>query len=286
MTFWKTSKIMDRLDEMLESAIDGSFEEKNFSESRLSRLEAKMYRYLASGCTARKQLTAEKDAIKELVSDISHQTKTPLANILLYTQLLKERGLDRESGALAAQIEQQAEKLSFLIQALIKTSRLENGIVAPVPRKTDVQELLDGLDCASQAADRQITCMIHDTNTAMTAFFDCKWTTEAVCNILDNAVKYTRPGGRVEVSAREYEMFICIDIADTGIGIAEEETAKIFQRFYRSPAVSEENGVGIGLYLAREIVEKQGGYIRVISEPGKGSTFSVFLPKQQNVSKL
>ena len=114
--FWKTSKIMDRLDEMLESAIDGSFEEKNFSESRLSRLEAKMYHYLASGCTARKQLTAEKDAIKELVSDISHQTKTPLANIILYTQLLKEQGLDKESGALAAQIEQQAEKLNFLIE--------------------------------------------------------------------------------------------------------------------------------------------------------------------------
>ncbi|MBO5279384.1 MAG: HAMP domain-containing histidine kinase [Lachnospiraceae bacterium] len=284
--FWKTSKIMDRLDEMLESAIDGSFEEKNFSESRLSRLEAKMYHYLASGCTARKQLTAEKDAIKELVSDISHQTKTPLANIILYTQLLKEQGLDKESGALAAQIEQQAEKLNFLIQALIKTSRLENGIVAPVPRKTNVQELLDGLDCASQAADRQITCVIHDVNTAMTAFFDCKWTTEAVSNILDNAVKYTCPGGRVEVSAREYEMFVCIDVADTGIGIAEEETARIFQRFYRSPAVSEEKGVGIGLYLAREIVEKQDGYIRVVSELGKGSTFSVFLPKQQNVSKL
>lgn len=284
--FGKTSKTIDRLDEMLESAIDGSFEEKNFSESRLSRLEAKMYRYLASGYTARKQLTAEKDAIKELVSDISHQTRTPLANILLYTQLLKEQRLDKESANLAEQIERQTEKLNFLIQALIKTSRLENGIVSPAPRKIKVQELLDGLDCASQAAGKQITCIIREPETEMTAFFDCKWTTEAVCNILDNAVKYTPSGGRIEVSAREYEMFVCINIADTGIGIAEEETARIFQRFYRSPAVSEEKGVGIGLYLAREIVEKQGGYIRVRSEPEKGSVFSVFLPKQQNMSKL
>lgn len=77
-------------------------------------------------------------------------------------------------------------------------------------------------------------------------------------------------------------MFARIDISDTGIGMTEAETAAVFQRFYRSPDVSDEKGVGIGLYLAREIVEKEGGYIKVSSEKGKGSTFSVFLPKNQN----
>ena len=116
--------------------------------------------------------------------------------------------------------------------------------------------------------------------------FDFKWTLEAVSNIVDNAVKYTTAGGTVTIGAREYEMFVCIHIADTGIGMSEEETAKIFARFYRSPEVRDERGVGIGLYLAREIVAKEGGYIKVSSRKGAGSVFSVFLPKLSNVSKL
>ena len=276
----RTSKIIDRLDEMLESAIDGSFEEKNFSENKLSRLESKMYRYLSSGYTARKQVTEEKEAIKALVSDISHQTKTPLANILLYTELLKEQELGKESEHLVSQIEAQTEKLNFLIQALVKTSRLENGIIALLPKENRVQELLEGLDYASRADKKQIICRVEKPVPGIKAFFDSKWTTEALDNILDNAFKYTPVGGSVRVSVSEYEMFVRIDIADNGIGISEDETTKIFLRFYRSPVVSEEKGVGIGLYLAREIIEKQGGYIKVVSESGKGSVFSVFLPRQ------
>ena len=283
--FLKASGIIDRLDEMIESAIDGSFEEKNYSESRLSRLEAKLYRYLASGCTARKQIAAERDAIKTLVSDISHQTKTPLANMLLYTELLKEKELSEESAQLVSAIGQQTEKLNFLIQALVKLSRLENGTIELQPEQRGIQELLEGMDYASRAEEKKITCEIM-RGEEITALFDAKWTAEALDNILDNAFKYTPCGGRVTVSASGYELFARIDIADTGIGIQEEECAKIFQRFYRSPAVREEKGVGIGLYLSRKIIEEQGGYIKVSSGAGKGSVFSVFLPKPRNLSKL
>lgn len=113
-----------------------------------------------------------------------------------------------------------------------------------------------------------------------------KWTLEAVSNIVDNAIKYTPSGGSVTICSQEYEMFVCIRIADTGIGMSEEETAKIFTRFYRSSEVSDERGVGIGLYLAREIIAKEGGYIKVSSKKGEGSVFSVFLPKNKNLSKL
>ena len=102
---------------------------------------------------------------------------------------------------------------------------------------------------------------------------------EAIANIVDNAIKYTPCGGTITLSASEYSMFARIDISDTGIGMTEEETAAIFQRFYRSPEVNDEKGVGIGLYLAREIVEREGGYIKVTSKKERGSTFSVFLPK-------
>ena len=109
---------------------------------------------------------------------------------------------------------------------------------------------------------------------------DRKWTGEALFNILDNAVKYTPEGGQIRVSVESWEMYVKIDIADTGIGISEQHQGAIFKRFYREDIVHDVDGIGIGLYLAREIVTLQGGYIRVTSEVGRGSTFSVFLPRQ------
>ena len=142
--------------------------------------------------------------------------------------------------------------------------------------------MLGQLDYEHVAGQKNVSFRV-DIPLDPVAFFDFKWTLEALANIVENAIKYTPPGGLVTVSTREYEMFVCIDITDNGIGMSEEETAKIFTRFYRSPHVYEEKGVGIGLYLAREIVSKEGGYIKVSSELSKGSVFSVFLPKQLRI---
>lgn len=238
-----------------------------------------MYRYLSSGNTSLRQINAEKDSIKTLISDISHQTKTPVSNILLYSQLLKESPcLDDSTRRLASQIEEQTEKLSFLTASLIKASRLENGIINVTPKENSIRKLVECVDCSDAADAKGIRWQI-DPIPDCSAVFDFKWTLEAISNIVDNAVKYTPAGGAITISAREYEMFARIDIADTGIGMSEEETAKIFTRFYRSPEVRDERGVGIGLYLAREIVAKEGGYIKVTSSKGTGSVFSVFLPK-------
>lgn len=274
------SNILSGIDRMLDAAIDNTFSETSFTEKKLSRLEAKMYRYLSAGSTALAQVNTEKDGIKTLISDISHQTKTPIANILLYAQLLKE-ALDFDDGTrqIVSQIEAQTEKLSFLIASLIKTSRLENGIINVIPEENSVAKLVLSIDY-KRIADEKGVSYSTDIASDMTAVFDFKWTLEAVSNIVDNAIKYTPSGGTVAVRAKEYEMFVCIDITDSGIGISEEDTARIFKRFYRSPAVYQEKGVGIGLYLARRIIEKEGGYIRVRSRVGEGSVFSVFLPKQ------
>ncbi len=283
--YFRTSRILDRADKMIDSAIDNTFSESEFTEKKLSRLESKMQRFLSSGSTALKRINSEKDGIKTLISDISHQTKTPVTNILLYSQLLKESpDLSDSEKEIAAQIERQAGKLSFLISALIKTSRLENGIINVLPKENSVKKLLECVDLESAAA-KNINCSVEITDD-ITAVFDFKWTLEAISNIVDNAIKYTPEKGRITISAKEYEMFVCVNIKDTGIGISEEETAMIFKRFYRSPEVSEKEGVGIGLYLSREIITKEGGYIKVSSEKGKGSVFSVFLPKKSNLSKL
>ena len=275
----RTSKTMSVIDNMIDRAIDNTFSESSFNENELSKLEAKMYRYLSAGSTSLRQINLEKDRIKAFIADISHQTKTPISNILLYAQLLKEMPeLDEGTRQIVSQIETQTEKLSFLISSLVKTSRLENGIIAVAPKLNSVGELLGQLDYEHTAGQKGVTFRAN-APADLLAFFDFKWTLEALANIVDNAIKYTPSGGQITVSTREYEMFVCIDVTDSGIGMTEEETAKIFTRFYRSPRVYEERGVGIGLYLAREIVSKQGGYIKVTSELSRGSVFSVFLPK-------
>ena len=128
----------------------------------------------------------------------------------------------------------------------------------------------------SKARTKGLELILHDMDEK--AYFDSKWTLEAICNILDNAVKYTNEGS-ISLSVTAYEMFVRIDIKDSGIGIKEEEFSKIFSRFYRSEDTKNMEGVGIGLYLSRQIISGEGGYIKVSSVYGQGSTFSVFLPR-------
>ena len=278
-THLRSRRMLNTLDRMLDDAIRGDFQESLYDESRLSALETRMAHYLFSNTVSARNLAAEKDAIKTLIGDISHQTKTPIANLLLYAQLLAEQDLPPESRAYVSALEGQAEKLRFLIDALVKTSRLESGVLAMTPRRHGLQQMLE--DAAAQAAPRAeakgIALTVEPTD--LSARFDPKWTTEALYNLVDNAVKYTPTGGSVTLRAVGYELFCRIDVTDTGPGIPEAEQAKIFQRFYRSPAVSGEEGVGIGLYLARQIAAGQGGYLKVTSRPGEGSTFSLFLPR-------
>ena len=278
-THLRTRRMLDTLDRMLDDAIRGEFRESLYDESRLSALETRMAHYLSASTVSAKNLAEEKDKIKTLIGDISHQTKTPIANLLLYAQLLGEQDLPPESRAYVSALEGQAEKLRFLIDALVKTSRLESGVLAMTPKRHGLQQLLE--DAAAQAAPRAeakgIALTVEPTD--LSARFDPKWTTEALYNLVDNAVKYTPTGGSVTLRAVGYELFCRIDVTDTGPGIPEAEQAKIFQRFYRSPAVSGEEGVGIGLYLARQIAAGQGGYLKVTSRPGEGSTFSLFLPR-------
>ena len=225
-----------------------------------------------------RNVAQEKDKIKTLIADISHQTKTPIANLLLYSELLMEETLPASAKANVEALYKQSEKLRFLIDSLVKLSRLENGIISLSPQPTALQPLLESVveQYTAKASEKGLSLQMQDTDAF--AVFDFKWTAEALANIVDNAIKYTEHG-TIRISAVSYEMFARIDISDTGSGIPETEQAKIFARFYRSKAVQEQEGVGIGLYLARQIISGEGGYIKIASVPGKGSTFSIFLPK-------
>ncbi len=270
---------LESMDKMLDEAIQGTFSQADYDESLLSAVETRLAEYLDASAVSTRNLQAEKDTIKTLIGDISHQTKTPIANILLYAQLLGEQALPPSAEALTSALELQAEKLKTLIESLVKTSRLETGILTFHPVKGPLEPMLEEavLQLRPKAAEKGVTLTLVPTQDE--AKFDPKWTAEALCNLLDNGVKYTPPGGAVTVKVTSYEIFCRIDVTDTGIGLAEEEQAKVFQRFYRAAQARDVEGVGIGLYLVRQIAAGQEGYVKVVSTPGKGSTFSLFLPR-------
>lgn len=278
----RTRQTLERLNRMVDAAIQGTFTETSFDESLLSAVESKLAHYLAASTVSAKNVQQEKEQLKALIGDISHQVKTPTANILLYTQLLSEQPLSQESRLCVDALEGQTKKLQSMMDALVKTSRLESGVIALHPTYGKLYRVLEAAvsQLAPKAAAKGIAITLESTEAE--AVFDSKWTEEAIANLLDNAVKYTPTGGSVSITVTDYHIFSAIHVRDTGPGIAEEEQPKIFQRFYRGQAHAESEGVGIGLYLVRQIARAQGGYVKVCSQLGSGSTFGLYLPKDKS----
>lgn len=286
---------------MLEEASSGSFQEKRFDETSVSEVENRMWNYLENRQTAMERIERDRQRMQSQISDIAHQAVLPVSNIVLYTQLLEENLSNGFTGTKINEIENvqltKAEvseiiseitairdeigTLDFLIQSLVKLSRMENGIINLNAEKQQIKPMLDLVkqQFAIKAKNKGIDFLIEDTEE--TAVFDRKWTLEAVANIVDNAVKYTQEGGKISIHTEALPSLVRIDIADTGIGIREEEQGAVFSRFYRSVETSNSRGVGVGLYIAREVMRAQNGYIRLRSEYGNGSTFSLYFLKDE-----
>ncbi|MCI8731744.1 MAG: HAMP domain-containing histidine kinase [Lachnospiraceae bacterium] len=282
-----TGKTMKRLNQMLDDAINGTFQESAFNETELSRLESRWKQYLSLSGKSVAQAEKERENLKKLVSDISHQTRTPLSSILLYAELMEDAAETESTKELARQILSQTKKLEFLIQALVKMSRLETDILKVVPRQQPVrllvEQTIETIIPKAEAKHIQIVCaQLSDTE----AVYDLKWTAEALANILDNAIKYSPVSSTVLVEMKKFQLYTCISVKDQGMGIRESEKAQIFGRFYRSMDVQQEDGIGIGLYLAREILQRENGYIKVHSRKGEGTCFSLYLPAGADKSIL
>lgn len=222
----------------------------------------------------------ERANLQELISDISHQVKTPITNLKMINATLLEQPMPKQkSQQFLFDSGTQLDKLDFLMQAMIKTSRLEAGVIS---LEKKIQPIYDTLAAALGGillnAEKKNIYVNVECPKDISISHDRKWTSEALFNILDNAVKYTPNHGHIYVTVVSWEFYLKVDITDTGKGIPEKLYGTIFKRFYRENEVHDIEGIGIGLYLSRNIITLQGGYIKVASEIGKGSTFSVFLP--------
>ena len=274
--------LLEQITLLIEALVEQQ-ERQIFSEAEdtlTARLQHQLLK-LRNILTAQNQMLAqEKEQIKTLISDISHQIKTPIAAANTFAELLSDGELSAEERTeYITTLQMSLGKLTFLTNSLIKLSRLESGIIRLKPEKNSLNEIvLQAVKTVYAKAKEKGILITFECDQAFEAVLDFNWTAEAISNVIDNAVKYTPQGGFVRLQITEYPSFLRLDISDSGVGIPEEEQAKIFGRFYRGKQSVGTDGVGIGLYLTREIINKQNGYMKVSSDEN-GSTFSMFLKK-------
>lgn len=264
--------------EHLDMAIAGNEQTVKYDESIESAIVEKLNELVIIAQMHCEDANRDRNLTQSLISDIAHQVRTPLTNIMLYAGILEEKLSSDDSKKMAAQIHRQSEKLDFFMRELVRSSYLEIGIISIHMEVSEI-DILIAQACQEvevAALKKKIIFQIQECHKK--GKFDLKWTKEALVNILDNAIKYSPKQSIIKINSIFYENFFCIQITDQGIGIEEKEQGAIFKRFYRSKRVEKEQGLGIGLYLVREIIEKQNGYIKIKSSLGKGSTFSIYLP--------
>ena len=257
-----------------------------YEDSLTAKVQGKLMQYFDIMSEGKRQSQRDKETLQGLVSDISHQVKTPIANLQMFTGILRQHTLSEEQrqeflGTMAGQL----DKLDFLLQSLIKMSRLETGtFVLHMENARLSDTIAQAMSTVWARAEEKGIQLSADCDSAVTVQHDPKWTAEALGNLLDNAVKYTPEGSSVSVQVRPWQFYTRIDITDTGIGIPEAHYHDVFQRFYRAPEVAAQEGVGLGLYLANGIITRQRGYISVKSKVGEGTTFSVYLHSDSHSS--
>ncbi len=271
--------LLRRMERMLRHYQNGEPGQELLAETRESKLEAQLRRILRQSRQAQEQAKNDREHLAGLLSDLSHQLKTPLANVLMDAELLQGKALTKsEQEQFSVHIAQQAAKMQWLISALVKSSRLENGIVSFEAGMHSIRKTLaksvSAVYAQAQARNIYIETELFDDRKL---YHNVKWTAEVFTNVLENAVKYSPVGSVVRIRICPMELYTKIDFCDEGPGVPKDECTKIFQRFFRGKAVEQEPGSGLGLYLAQVILTREKGYITCTQNPEGGSCFSVFL---------
>lgn len=283
--WYRNRKMYRTIDRMLDEILDGEpVSQSDIREGEISALAVKAKRIQEKVDSGIIRAEEEKEQVKSLISNMSHQLKTPLAGLMMYREMLEDEGLDVETRRrFLEKMKGQSEKIDWILQSLFKMVNLEQGAVVFEAEALPVRDtILDAVTASLDKADRREIEILTEPFEERILWHNRKWTAEVLVNLLENAVKYTEPGGRITISVRPMEMYTEIAVSDTGRGIRQEELTEIFKRFHRSRDVENIEGSGIGLYLSRLILEHEKGYMTAASVPGEGSTFSVFLQNCQN----
>ncbi len=278
------NKVLQGIDACIQSIIDGKPRQlfPPQEESLLGKFQSQIMKLYQILDAAREQEEKQHEELSGLVADLVHQINTPLTNLQMYAGFLTQDDLSPEEKLQIKEvIDAQVEKMGWFAEGFVKTMRLETDIRKLNPRKQPILDMvLSAVDQISLKAKKHGNEIELAGDQNIQAMYDRRWTEEAVFNILENAVKYGEEKMPVCIRLTAYELFARIDIMNYGDVIPQEEYPRIFKRYYRGRnAALIKEGVGLGLYLSREIISEQGGYIKVSSAKGMGNIFSIFLKK-------
>lgn len=275
----KLKQEYDKLLNTLDQILAGEQVAERFDESMDAAIVDRVKKIMERVSIRQERAEEERDAVKQLISDIAHQVRTPLSNITLYSELLEESLENEHDKKLARIVSQNAETLTFHLEELLKASYAEQEMFVVHPEECKVAPIVNGACQRVESFALEKDIIIQTGTCDACAFVDAKWTEEAIFDVLHNAVKYSPKGNTVAVQMEEYESFLCLKVTDQGIGIPEEELGAVCNRLYRGSNVPQEKGLGIGLYLTREVLQRQGGYLKITSNVGVGTTVALFLNK-------
>ena len=264
---------MLELSEYIDKALDGNLEITEFDEKELSKIKSKLIKFLYSNQVKEKKISTEKNKTKDLIADISHQTKTPITNLSLYISLLEDDPKDEYLEILKYEL----NKLEFLIQNLVKSSRLESDIISLQKHQANLKDLVEDVLREFKATLDEKCISINLKNEDLIFNLDERWLKEAIHNLVDNAIKYSPNSSTINISIYKSYLNYNLDIENECKDLSEETLPKIFERFYRGKNSVSKDGLGLGLFITREIVEKHGGNIRASLDENR-IKFSVDFP--------
>lgn len=284
VVWYQKKRMYQAIDRMLDALLAGkpvSFPQMR--EGELSALAHKACRIAEKTEREIHGAQEEKEQVKRLISNMSHQLKTPLANVCMYRELLEEETDHGKQRDFHQKMKKQLEKIDWILGSLFKMVKLEQDAIAfEIEEASLRQTLLRAVNAVYAKAEKKEIAIACEPFEDFCVYHNSKWTAEVFANLLENAVKYTGRGGQIRIEVNRMQMYTEIRFEDNGIGIRQEELTDIFKRFYRSKDVEGKEGSGIGLYISRLIVEREKGYVVVKSEYGSGTCFSVFLQNCQN----
>ena len=247
------------------------------TEDEFSMLKNEIYRTTVKFREQSENSLKDKMNLKNSISDISHQLKTPLTSVsVMLNRLIEDENMPEDVRLeLLTDVKHSSTHIIFLVQSLLTLSRLDADAIKMKVENVSVGEIFDICTEKTEilAELREVT-VTHSDCREMNLLCDKKWVSEAITNIVKNCIEHSYQGGNVILSAKQNKLFTDITIKDNGCGIPENELPHIFERFYKGTN-SNENSIGIGLSLAKTVIEKNRGYIKVKSEVGKGSCFCI-----------
>ena len=275
----KRDKSLRSINKYLDKVNNGNYELKieDNGEDEISRLRNELYKTTILLRESAENSEKEKTNLSNSLADISHQLKTPLTSIRIMLDNIEENpNMDEKTrNEFIEEISRQIDWISSLVISLLKLAKFDAGAIIMQDTQINVKKLIDNvinnlaimIDIKNIKIEEKI-----DEDVILRA--DYNWQLEALTNIIKNCIEHSKEDSKIKIEVENNSIFVKIKITDEGEGIAKEDLSHIFERFYKSKQVSE-NSIGIGLSLAKTIIEKENGYIKVDSELGKGTTFEI-----------